>query len=110
MEQFSQNTEHWQKISYNESCKKEHLITRQDKRKIKESRLDLSPWEGAVKERFPRAGNPIHWLGDDPGQKGSFKASEENAATGLWQVKETSSESPGHLAGECRGWVAKLRL
>ena len=71
-------------------------------------------------ERFPHPGNPPHQLGDQPGQKGRFRGSEESAAIGLQQAeqKETSTDGPGHLAahsslrcasvGVHSGWVLKL--
>ena len=41
---------------------------------------DLHPWEGAVEEeRFLHPGKPLYQR-DLPGQKGSFRASKENAA------------------------------
>ena len=50
-------------------------------------------------ERFPHPGNLLHWLGDQPGQKGSFRGSEENAAAGLQpaEQRETSTDGPGHF-------------
>ena len=59
-----------------------------------------APLGGAVKEeRFPHPGKPLHWWGDQPGQKGSFRVSEKSAAAGLWQTeqRETCIEGPGHL-------------
>lgn len=45
------------------------------KKKKKESRWALCPWEGAMeKERFFHPGNPFHQLGDQPGQKGASEA------------------------------------
>lgn len=54
--------------------------------------MEPVPPEGAVKEeRFPHTGKSHHWQGDQPGQSGSFEASEENMAIGFWRVswKET---------------------
>ena len=45
------------------------------KEKKKESSWALCPWEGAVeKERFSHPGDPLHQLGDHPGQKGASEA------------------------------------
>ena len=51
------------------------------KKARKESRQDLCPWEGAVKEE--RCQPP--WQGDWPGQKGSFRDLKESAAASLRQ-------------------------
>ena len=37
---------------------------------------------------MPRPRNSLHWLGDQLGQMGSFRVSEENAATGLQQAEQ----------------------
>ena len=51
-------------------------------------------------ERFPHPGSPLHQWGDQLGQKGSFRGSEESAATSLQEAewRKTSTDSPGHLA------------
>ena len=85
--------------------------------------MDLRPWEGAVKEEtFLHPGKHLHWRGDQLGQKGSFRGSEESATTGWWQAeqREMGTEDRCHLVaipsprcmptGVCRGWVLKLRL
>lgn len=56
-------------------------IGRKIKRKMrKESGWDLHPWEGAVEEEgFLHPGKPPHQR-DLPRQKGSLRASKENAA------------------------------
>ena len=66
-------------------------------------------------------GTPIHQLGDQAGQKGSFKGSEggEKILCGR-QNKAKNTDDLGHLTalpslwyisdGACRGWVLKLRL
>lgn len=62
---------------------------------------DLRLWEGAVKkERFPHTGNPLHQLGDQPRQTGSFRGLEGSAPAGLPQAeqRDTSTDSPGSLA------------
>ena len=44
-------------------------------------------------------GNPLQWLGDHLGEKGSFRGSEESPGASLWLAKleYTSTDSPGHL-------------
>ena len=37
---------------------------------------------------MPRPRNSLHWLGDQLGQMGSFRVSEENVATGLQQAEQ----------------------
>ena len=60
-------------------------VRKKKKKERKELGQDLSPWEGGVKEeRFLHQGKPPHWQGDRPGQKVSFRASEESVAAGLW--------------------------
>ena len=92
-------------------------------KKKKESGQDLCPWEGIVKEEmFTHPGKLLHWQGDQPGWKGSFRGSKESAVASSWHAeqRETCTEGPGQLhalpsprcmsAGVCRGWVLKLRL
>ena len=89
----------------------------------KESGQDLHPWDGAVKEeRFLYPGKSCHRWGDQPGQRGSFRASEKNTATSLQQSEQRktcidsqyhSSALPSlrHLsASTSEGWVRKLGL
>ena len=73
-------------------------------------------------ESFPNPGKPPQWWEDQPGWRGSFRASEESTANGLqrakWRVTCTDNcyccpELPNlrhSSTGEGRGWVLKLRL
>ena len=87
----------------------------------KESGWVLYPWKGAVKvERFLYPGKPPHrqrgWLG----QKGSFRASEENAAAGGRQSEQGETSTNGQCqhpavlslkhASTGVGWVLELGL
>ena len=46
------------------------------------------PWEGVVKGKESLIlGTPIHQLGDQPGQKGSFRGSEESGEDTLRQAE-----------------------
>ena len=96
---------------------------KQSKKKRKESRQDLYPREGAMKEeRFLHPGRSPHWQGDEPGQRGSFRALEENAATGLQKTKQRVTctddwyQGPALPSLRCLstgvggGWILKLGL
>lgn len=116
-------TEHWQKVSYNKSYKKDHHIIGQDERKKRNGDGACMPGKEAVKEeRFLHPWNSLHWLRDHLGKKRSFRGSERSIATGLQQKeqRETSTNGCGHLtelpslrctfAGAQEGYVLKLRL
>jgi len=89
-------------------------------RERKESEWNLWPWEGAVKEEsFLPAGKSARWRGDQSGQRGRFRALDENT-TCLQQLewRETCTDSQclcphspvldARLLGTGGGWVGKL--
>ena len=73
-------------------------------------------------ERFLHPGKPLHWQGDQLGQKGSFRGLQESAAAGLQQAEqmEACTNGPCHrpalpslrcaFAFVYGGWVLKLGL
>ena len=63
--------------------KKTEKKKKERKKKVKkESGPDLCPWEGAVKEEsFLHPGKPFQQWGDQPGQKGIFRASKDNTSS-----------------------------
>ena len=58
------------------------------------------------KERFLHTGKSPHWQGYQPGQRGSFKASEESTATGLQRAKWREA----CVDGQCHPALPSLRL
>ena len=94
-------TECWQKIPDAQKCKKDLHVMVGGEKKRRELGLDLHPGKGAVKqERFPHSGKTFHQWEDQPGQKGSFRGSEESATASCQQAvqRETGTENPCHLA------------
>lgn len=66
----------------------------------KELGWNLHSWEGTVKRKGSlNSENFLCWLGDQLGEKGSFRGSEESPGASLWLAKleYTSTDSPGHL-------------
>ena len=66
-------------------------------------------------ERPLPPGKPPHWPGDQPGQKGSFTASEEHAAACLWQHKRSvlppdTPQPDMRVHWSCQGRALELRL
>ena len=94
VEQFSLNT-YWMlteelmqpKVQERLSC---NQVGQKKKKKKKNQRnRTVCPWEGAVKEEnFSHPGNPLHWLRDQPGQKGNFTGSKESASAELQQAEQ----------------------
>ena len=91
-------TEHWQKISDFPKDKKlpTYLCKAKEKRKNRDKRIgtDLHQWEGAVKEEmFPRTRKSLRgrrlWVAEG----GSFRATEESAATGVRRAKRRDSRT-----------------
>ena len=89
-------------------------------RERKESEWNLRPWEGAVKEEsFLPAGTSACWRGDQSGQRGRFRASDENTPC-LQQLEWRETRTDGQclcphspvsdacLLGTGGGWVGKL--
>ena len=88
-------TESWQKTSDFPKGKKipMYLGRAKEKRKNRDKRIgqDLHLWEGAVKEeKFPHIRKPLHWQRRVCGG-GSFRATEESAATGVQRAKRRDS-------------------
>ena len=46
-------------------------------------------------ERSPYPGKLLHWWGDQLGQKGSFRGSEESAAVGSQQAEQRKTSIDG---------------
>ena len=106
------STEHWQKTS---DLPKGKTISTQlgrtkEKRKKKERKelgRDLHPWEGAVKEeRFPHMRKSSHWRGDQTGQRGSFRASEDSRRAWQQACRGQSRERPVQTFGADRHSLA----
>lgn len=55
---------------------------------------------GCERGKVPASWGLLHWWVDQPGQKGSLRGSEENAAASAQQAEQgqTSTGGPGHLA------------
>ena len=102
-------TEHWQKTSDFPKGKKlpTYLGRAKEKRKkggTKESGQDLCLLEGTVKEeKFPHTRKPLHWRGWCG--RGSFGASEESTATGVWMAKWRDP----HKEDRCQPALTSLR-
>ena len=121
-------TERWQKTSDFSKGKKRptYLGRAKEKRKNRDKRIgwDLYLGERAVKEeKFPHPGKPLQWGRQEGGHGGSFGATEESAATGVWRAKRkfphrrsvpTSIHLPKRLvcspAGVGGGWELRLGL
>lgn len=58
------------------------------KKERKKGGQDLCTWDGAVKKEKFQNSEDLHWQGDQLGQKGSFRASEESAATSVQRAKQ----------------------
>ena len=104
-------TERWQKTSDLPKGKKlpPYLGRAKEKKKetteTKEQGRDLHQWEGAVKEeRFPHTRSPFAG-GDGGGRGGSFRATEESAATGVRRAKRRDS----HTEARRRAALTSLR-
>ena len=100
-------TECWQKTSdFQKSIKIPMYLGRaKEKRKNREKRIgtDLCFWEGPVKEeKFPHARKPLHLRGQGGG---SFRATEESAATGVQRAKRRDS----HTEDWCQPALTSLR-
>ena len=74
-------------------------------------------------ERFPHTRKPLHGQRMQVAEGGSFRATEESTATGVWRAKwsdshtgsvPTSTHQPERLvcspAGAGRGWELRLGL
>ena len=69
-------------------------MKQQEKTETKEQGWDLHQWEGAVKEeRFPHTRKALRgrrlWVAEGR----SFRATEENTATGVWKAKQRDSRT-----------------
>ena len=49
---------------------------------------------------FPHPGKPLHWRGDQLGQKGSFRGLEESAAVSLQQAEQREHSAKAVLRGK----------
>ena len=122
-------TEHWQKTSDFPKGKKlpTYLCREREKKtETKEYGQDLHQCEGAVKEeRFPQTRKPLCGWRQRVAEGGSFRATEESAATGVQRAKQrersphrgsvpTSTHQPKRLvcspAGTGGGLELRLRL
>ena len=56
-------------------------------------------------ERFPHTRKPLHWWRQGVGGGGSFGATEESAATGVWRAKRRDSRTEDR----CRPALTSLR-
>ena len=91
-------TERWQKTSDLPKGKKlpMYLGTAKEKRKNRDKRIgwDLHHWDGAVKEeRFPHTRKPLPGRRLRMAEAGSFRATEESAATGVQRAKRRDSRT-----------------
>ena len=115
-------TEHWQNISYNQSCKKHHHVTGQDEREKKrnwdstytlgeccETGEFLSPWEPpslagrsarTERERQRFRGECSNWLVAGRAERDQHSHGHPAALPSLRHAS----------AGVCRGWVLKFGL
>ena len=87
------------------------------KEKRKRDRTCTLGWGAEGEERFPYSQKPLHQWGDQLRQRGSFRGSEESAATSLWQAGQCKTYTDGlcHSSahpslsraspGAKRGWV-----
>ena len=103
-------TEHWQKTSDFPKGKKlpMYLGRPKEKRKNRDKRIGTGPhlWEGAVREeKFPHTRKPLHGRRLQVVEGGSFGATEESAATGVWRAKWRDS----HTEDRCQPPLTSLR-
>ena len=90
-------TERWQTSDLPKGKKLPTYLGRakkKEKTETKEYGWDLHQWEGAVKEeRFPHTKKPLHWQRQGVAGGGSFRATEESAATGVRRAKWRDSRT-----------------
>ena len=89
-------TECWQKTSDFPKGKKlpTYLGRAKEKTETKEQGRNLHQWEGAVKEeRFPHTRKPLRGWKLWEAEGGSFRATEESAATGVQRAKRRGSRT-----------------
>ena len=85
--------------------------------------MGTAPLGGSCERgKVPAPWKAPHWQGDQPRQKGSFRASEENAAAGFWQPewRKDCTDGQGHrpafpslrnmITSVGWGWVLEFRL
>ena len=116
-EQFSQSTYRTlaEDLKYLKGQERSHRTGQEKRGKKEEVRQNLCPWEGTEKAEMsllPR--KPLHWQGDQSGQKRGFRGSEESAVIGLWQAEQSVGSWSCHcpwrpslrhtFAGVSRGW------
>ena len=96
----------WQKMSYNQSCKKNHHVTLWGKRKIKEIRMGpVGLGRSCAREMFflpSHPGSLLQWMGNQLKQLGKLRGPEESAAASLQQARQTEGDQHrGSLPTHC---------